>query len=77
MTRFIIFLSILVVGMPIIWAFLKHAQKHERISFFGLKPTSRAEDPRKFDRVVRSYCLQLIALPIVAALIAAFMELPH
>jgi hypothetical protein len=76
MIRIVIFLAILLVGMPIIWAFLRHAQKHQRISFFGLNPTTRTDNPKKFDRVVRSYRLQLIALPIIAALVAAFMELP-
>ena len=75
--RLAIFVLILAVGMPILWLFIRHGERHQRISFFGLAPTSRADNPAKFDRVLRSYKLQLFALPVVAGLVAAFMELPN
>jgi hypothetical protein len=76
MIRFAIFLAILLVGMPVIWACLSHARKHRRVSFFGFRSTSEVNNPKKFNRVVRSYRMQLLAFPIVAAFVAAFMELP-
>ena len=75
MTSVVIFFGILIVGMLTLWAFLRHADKHQRVSFFGLNPTSRTDDPEKFERVVRSYRLQMFALSIIAAFVAAFSEI--
>ncbi|UVI39149.1 hypothetical protein [Qipengyuania spongiae] len=73
-TRILIFVTILVVGMPVIWLFIRHAKKNGRVSFFGFASTSRNIDPKKYDRVLRSYRLQLYALPVVAFLVASLME---
>ena len=76
MLRLILFILILAVGMPVLWAFIRHAETHGRVSIFGFSPTSKADDPKKFNKVVRSYRMQLFCLPIIAALVAAFMEIP-
>ncbi len=77
MIRVAIFLLILLLGLPIIWAFIRHAQKYERISFFGFNPTSKNENPKKFERTVRSYRMQMFLLPIIALFVAIFVELPN
>jgi hypothetical protein len=67
---------ILAVGWSVIWFFLRHANRTERVSFFGFRPTFKADDPNKFAKVVRNYRMQMIALPFIAAVVAWSMELP-
>jgi hypothetical protein len=63
--RIFIFISVVVVGMPIIWSAIRRAERHQ------------ADDPEKFAKLLKNYRLQLVALPVIAAFVAAFMELPN
>lgn len=72
-----IFLLILMVGWLVLLLFHRHAQQTGRVSFFGFRPTMKAENPDKFAKIVRSYRLQAFALPVIAVIVVSLMELPQ